>query len=215
MSDPQSVIFKKQAEVIIDNMARRNINGYYCEDRKSAIEKICSMIPKKSLVGLGGSTTIVETGLVDALREMDIELLDRYQQGLTSAEIFNMRKKCLSSDVFVASCNAITFDGRLVNQDGLGNRVASMIFGPEKVILMVGMNKIVPTVEDGVSRIKNVVAPRNSIRFGVDTPCSRTGMCDDENCFPPKRICSQLVVIEANAEPERMNVVLVGENLGY
>lgn len=215
MSDPQSTIYKKQAGIIIDNMARRNINGFYCENKKDAIEKICSMIPKKSVVGMGGSTTVVESGLVDALRGMDIELLDRYKEGLTTTQIFEMRKKGLSSDVFIASSNAVTFDGCLVNQDGLGNRVSSMIFGPEKVILMVGMNKVVPTVEDGVSRIKNVVAPRNSIRFGVDTPCSRTGMCDDANCFPPKRICSQLVVIESNAEPERMNVVLVGENLGY
>lgn len=215
MADPQKVIYERQAQVLIKNLRRRNIEGIYCKDRHAAITTICKMIPKGAVVGLGGSTTIVETGLVDALRNLDIELLDRYKEGIPSAEIYEMRKRGLTADVFIASSNAITHDGKLVNQDGLGNRVSSIIFGPEKVILMVGMNKLVPTVEDGMKRIKNVAAPLNSIRFGVDTPCSHTGICDDENCLPPTRICNQLTVIEANAVAERISIILVGEELGF
>jgi len=215
MPEPQEVIFERQAAHVIENMARRNIEGFYFPETGDAISKICSMIPKGSMVGLGGSTTIVETGLVDALREMDINLLDRYRDGVSSGETYRMRLDGLRSDVFIASANAITRGGKIVCEDGLGNRVASMIFGPEKVILMVGMNKLVNTVDEGIKRIKNVAAPLNSIRFKVDTPCGRTGFCDEENCFPPTRICSQLVVIESNAVADRLTVVLVGQRLGF
>lgn len=215
MADPKKEIYKRQAQEVIKNLRRRNIEGIYCKDKYGAITTICKMIPKGAVVGLGGSTTIVESGLVDALRTLDAELLDRYREGIPSAEIYEMRKRGLTADVFIASSNAITHDGKLVNEDGLGNRVSSIIFGPEKVILMVGMNKLVPTVEDGIKRIKTIAAPLNSIRFGVDTPCSHTGICDEENCLPPTRICNQLTIIEANAVAERISVILVGEDMGY
>jgi hypothetical protein len=215
MADPRKEIYRRQAECVIENMKKRNIEGLYFETKEEAIKKICSMVPKKAVVGLGGSTTIVESGLVEALRGLDIELLDRYKEGVSSGDVMKMRIRGLTADVFIASSNAVTKSGKLVNEDGLGNRVASMIFGPEKVILMVGMNKLVRDVQEGMKRIKEVAAPRNSIRFGVDTPCSRTGFCDEENCFPPKRICSQLTVIEANAVADRLTVVLVGEEMGY
>lgn len=215
MSDPKKTVYERKSRTVIDAMAARNIDAKYYDERVAAIEAICRMIPAGSVVGLGGSVTIVETGLVDALRRMDIDLLDRYRDGLSSQEIYDMRIKCLTSDVFIASANAITKDGRIVCEDGLGNRVASIIFGPKKVILMAGANKIVPTLDEAVSRIKNVAAPFNSIRFNADTPCGRTGFCDDANCHPPTRICSQLVVIESNPAAGRLNVALVGEELGF
>ena len=215
MSDPKTIIFERKARTVIDAMAGRNIEARYCATHQEAVTAVCKHVPHGATVGLGGSTTIVETGLVDALRGLDINLLDRYKDGLTSAQIYDMRIRGLTSDVFIASANAVTMDGRIVNEDGLGNRVASMIFGPKKVVLMVGANKIVRTLDEAISRIKNTAAPMNSIRFNVDTPCGRTGFCDDDACRPPTRICSQLVVIESNAEAGRMNVVFVGEELGY
>ncbi len=206
---------RKRAGRVIENMKRRNIDGAYFPDRRGAISHICGLIPAGATVGLGGSVTIVESGLVDALRGLDAKLLDRYKDGVSPEEVFEMRRRGMTADVFIASCNAISYDGRLVNQDGLGNRVGGIIFGPEKVILMAGMNKLVPTVEDGARRIKEYVAPLNSVRFGADTPCARTGFCDDEACFPPSRICNQLTVIEASAAPGRITVVLVGEELGF
>jgi hypothetical protein len=215
MQDPKKTIYARKAETVIKALARQNIEAQYYDTKEQAIAAICKMIPAGKTVGLGGSTTVVESGLADALRELDINLLDRYKAGVTSQQQFDMRIQGLTSHVFIASSNAITMDGKIVNEDGLGNRVASMIFGPEKVILMVGCNKIVPTMDDAISRIKNVCAPFNSIRFNVDTPCSRLGFCDADNCTPPKRICSQIAIIESNAIAGRMNIIFVGEDLGY
>ncbi|HEX7503511.1 MAG TPA: lactate utilization protein, partial [Acidobacteriota bacterium] len=168
-----------------------------------------------ALVGLGGSETILESGLVDALRRMDIRLLDRYRKGIGGEEVNEMRHRGLAADVYVSSCNAVTADGKLVNVDGTGNRVAAMIFGPGKVIVMAGMNKVAVDVDAAIARVKNTAAPANSLRVGADTPCSHTGFCQDPFCQPPHRICCQLVVTEASMTPGRVTVVLVGEPLGY
>ena len=194
----EKYIFKKQAEYIIKNLKKRNMDGVYFEDPKDAVDEICRMIPKRALVGLGGSDTIINTGLVDELRKLDILLLDRYKKGVTKERVNEMRTEGLLSDVFIASSNAITLDGKLVNQDGTGNRVACMIYGPKKVILLVGMNKVVKDIPEAIQRIKTITAPKNSVRVGVHTPCSKTGICQDPNCYPPNRICSQLAVIESS-----------------
>ena len=213
--DPKKMTYKNQAEQIIKNLKKRNMNGHYCETSQEAVKAICRMIPEDALVGLGGSMTIIETGLVDDLRKMNIRLLDRYREDVTPEQVNDMRMEGLHSDIYIASSNAITSDGKLVNEDGVGNRVAAMIYGPEKVILMVGMNKAVNTLEDAITRIKNTAAPINAVRVQKDTPCSKLGFCNDPHCHPPHRICSQLVIIESNPEPDRITVILVGEELGY
>ena len=207
--------YRNQAKHIIKNFKKRNIAGSYYDRHEAAVEAICQMIPDGILIGLGGSETITETGLVEALRKKNIRLLDRYKEGITQEEVESMRREALLADVFIAGSNAITLDGKIVNQDGIGNRVAAMIYGPHKVILMVGMNKIVKTVEDAIARIKTVAGPMDSIRMNKDTPCSKLGFCYDSQCHPPYRICSQLVIIESSLMPDRIHVVLVGESLGY
>jgi hypothetical protein len=146
---------------------------------------------------------------------MKIKLLDRYREGITNEEVEEILRQGVNADVLITSSSAVTAEGKLVNEDGRGNRVAGMIFGPKKVIFLVGANKIVPTVEEGLSRIKNVAAPLNCIRLGADTPCARTGFCDDAACHAPQRICSQIVIIESNRVKDRLTVVLVGEELGF
>jgi len=214
-SEPKEKIYRRKAERIINNLKKKNMSGVYFETSAEAVQAICNLIPEGSLVGLGGSETILESGLVAALRKMNIRLLDRYKDGVSKEEVNRMRREGLLSDVFIASCNAITATGKIVNQDGIGNRVASIIYGPKKVILMVGMNKAVDTVDDAIARIKNIAAPLDAIRVNVKTPCSEAGFCNDPYCFPPNRICSQLVIIESSMIPERITVVLVGEELGY
>jgi hypothetical protein len=204
-----------QAETIIKNFKKRGIDGIYCESSAQAVEEICRMIPAGSLVGLGGSETIIEAGLVDALRRLDIRLLDRYKERVSKEEIDAMRRQGLLADVFICSSNAVTADGKLVNMDGTGNRAAAIIFGPAKVIIMAGMNKIAPNLDAAIARVRNTAAPANSLRIGVETPCSKTGFCQDPHCHPPQRICCQLVVTEASMTPGRVTVFLVGENLGY
>jgi hypothetical protein len=213
--DAKVKIYREKAEKVIENLKKRNMNGIYCENSKQAVEEILKMIPDNVLVGLGGSETIVETGLVDALREKNIRLLDRYKEGISKEEVDAMRREGLLSDVYIASSNAITVDGKLVNMDGIGNRVAAMIFGPKKVILMAGMNKVVRTVEDAISRIKNHAAPLDAVRVNKKTPCYHLGYCNEPHCYPPNRICSQLVILEASMVTGRIMVVLVGEDLGY
>jgi hypothetical protein len=212
---PRRVIFQKKAERVVENLEKRNINALYRSSAGEAVEEICRLIPERATVALGGSVTVMQSGLLDALRTMNIDLLDRYRPGITKEEVETVMARGTTADVLVMSCNAVTADGRLVNEDGHGNRVAGLVFGPKKVILMVGVNKIVRTVEDGMARIKEIAAPLNCLRLGVDTPCSRTGFCDDENCHAPARVCSQISVIESNRVQDRLTVVLVGEELGY
>ena len=208
-------IYREKAQKVIANLKKRNMDGIYCESSEQAVAEILKLIPNGSLVGLGGSESIIEAGLVDALRNMDIQLLDRYKDGVTKEEINEMRRQGLLSDVYIASSNAVTVDGKLVNIDGKGNRVAAMIFGPSKVILLVGMNKVVRTLDDALSRIKNHAAPLNSVRVNVQTPCFHQGYCNDPHCHPPNRICSQIVIHENSMDIDRIVVVLVGEELGY
>jgi hypothetical protein len=213
--DKNRVIYRSQAEEIIENLKKRNMDGAYFEKAEQAVAAILSEVPDDILVGLGGSESIIESGLVDALRKKNVKLLDRYKEGVTEDIVWQMRKEGLSADIYIASANAVTLSGKIVNVDGIGNRVAAMIFGPDKVFLLVGMNKVVKTVEEAVVRIKNYVAPRNAKRVDIDTPCSKRGYCQDPHCKPPHRICSQLVIIESSMLPDRIKLFLVGEELGY
>jgi len=213
--DHKKACYQLQAESIIKSFKKRGIEGVYYESSAETVEAVCRMVPAGSLVGLGGSETVMETGLIDALRRMDIRLLDRYKEGVSKEEVDEMRRQGLSADVYICSSNAVTADGKLVNIDGTGNRVAAMIYGPKKVIVIAGMNKVVPDLDAAIARVKNTAAPANSLRVNVETPCSKTGFCQDPHCHPPHRICCQLVVTEANMTPGRVVVVLVNEDLGY
>ncbi len=215
VTKPRTVIFQKKAECVIENLKKRNINGIYCPSAREAVAEICRLVPERATVALGGSVTVMQSGLLDALRTMNVELLDRYRPGITNEEVESVMARGTTADVLLMSCNAVTADGKLVNEDGRGNRVAGLVFGPKKVIMMVGVNKIVPTVEAGITRIKEIAAPLNCLRLGLDTPCSRTGFCDDGNCHPPERVCSQISIIESNRVKDRITVVFVGEELGY
>ena len=213
--DENKATYRTRAEEIIKNLEKRNMQGEYYENTGQAVDAILSEIPDDFLVGLGGSESLIESGLVDALRKKNIQLLDRYKEGVTKEEIWRMRKEGLSADIYISSSNAVTLDGKIVNVDGIGNRVAAMIFGPDKVILLVGMNKVVKNVKEAVARIKNYVAPKNAGRVDIVTPCSKRGSCQDPHCRFPYRICSQLVILESSMFPGRIKLFLVGEDLGY
>ncbi len=206
---------RRQARTLIKNLEKRGIEGAFFETRAEAVKDICAVIPAGALVGLGGSETLIESGLLDALRNMDIRLLDRYRPGVGKTEVDEMRLQGQLADVFVMSSNAVSADGRLVNIDGTGNRVAALVFGPKRVVVIAGMNKVAADLETAFSRARNTAAAANSLRVGADTPCSHTGFCQDPHCHPPQRICCQLVITEAGMVPGRIRVVLVNEDLGY
>lgn len=206
---------QRQAATLIKNLGKRGIEGVFVETAAEAVEEICAAVPAGAVVGLGGSETLIESGLLDALRRLDIRLLDRYREGVGKAEVDEMRRQGMLCDVYIMSSNAVTADGRLVNIDGTGNRVAALAFGPKRVIVLAGMNKVAPDLEAAIARARSVAAAANSLRVGADTPCSHTGFCQDPHCRPPNRICCQLVVTEACMTPGRIRVVLVNQDLGY
>lgn len=215
MKSPREVIMEKKSAAIIKALAKRNIEGIYAPTKKEACKEILKIIPDKSLVGLGGSVTLMEAGLVDALRKRDIELLDRYKKDISPAEIDEMRRRGIESDIYISSFNAITLKGQIVNCDGMGNRVAAILYGPNRVILVGGVNKIVNTIQEGIDRVHSIAAPMNCIRFKAKTPCATTGICDDEHCFPPGRLCNLFTIIEGQHQKERISVILIGEEYGF
>lgn len=192
---------------------RNNIEAIFVKDREEALREALARIPSGSKVGLGGSTTVVEIGLLKALRGGPYFLSDQYREGISWEESYRIRKEGLRADVFVTSSNAITLKGQLVNIDGIGNRLAGLAYGPEKVIVIAGVNKLCSTLEEAIDRVKNVAAPKNAQRFGLSLPCIEAKKCVD--CQSPDRICNVTMIIERQWLKDRMTVILVGETLGF
>ena len=205
---------RKVAEGIIINLKKRRMEGSYAHSARQAGEEVLKMIPEGSRVFRCGSMTATGMGLWEEIEKLPgVELIDPYRSGLSPKEDLDLRRKGLTADIMIAGCNAVTLDGRLVNLDGMGNRVAAMAFGPEKVILIVGMNKVAPDLDSAIARVKHYAAPANAVRLGLPTPCVETGLCTD--CRSPRRICNMWSIIEGHMIGNRVHVKLVGENLGY
>lgn len=199
---------------LIAHLKKRRMDGSYAATAEQACREILAMIPRGAVVYRGGSTSIVEIGLWDQVEKLPgVTCLNPYKAGLSKEEAYEQRLKGCNADIMITSSNAITQDGILVNLDGMGNRVASMVFGPKKVILVVGINKIVRDVEAAKERIKRYAAPANARRLGYATPCAVTGLCSE--CNAPQRICNAWSIIEGQLFEGRIHVKLVGENLGY
>lgn len=202
------------AESIIEKLAHRNIEGYYCKDREEANAKAKRFLTPECSVSWGGSETLREIGLLDDLLEADsdYEIYNRaaIPEGMTQKEFYG---KMVTSDFFFMSSNAITLDGELINIDGNGNRVACLCNGPEHVIVIVGINKVVPDVKSGIARVRNIAAPPNGVRLNTNTPCAEYGRCAD--CLTDDCMCCHTVVTRMSRHPGRIKVILVGEELGY
>lgn len=209
---------EKQAQLIIKNLNRRRMAGSYVATAAEAVGEVLSLIPSPAKVIRCGSESCGGVDLWKAIAgKPGVTLLDPYQPGLAKEEAMNLRRQGLLSDVMVASTNAITLDGRLVNLDGTGNRVGAMIFGPAKVVLVVGMNKVAWDLEAAYARVRTVAAPANNIRlaeaYGLKNPCVQDGRC--HQCMSETKICNIWSVIEGSAVENRIHVVLVGEDLGF
>lgn len=204
--------YENLAESIIEKFNLRGIEGYYCADREEANAKAKRFLTPGCSVSWGGSMTIQEAGLIDDLKESDYTIYDR-AEAVTPEEKKEMFSRIVTSDFYFMSSNAITLNGELVNIDGAGNRVACLCHGPEHVIIIAGMNKIVPDVKSGIARVHNMAAPPNALRLGLNTPCAEYGRCAD--CLSQDCICAQTVVTRYSRVPGRLKVILVGEELGY
>ncbi|HYA40146.1 MAG TPA: lactate utilization protein [Syntrophobacteraceae bacterium] len=205
---------EKTARHIIQHLEKRRMEGSYAPTGAQARDEILAMVPEGSSVYRCGSMTTTGMGLWEKIAEKPaVKIIDPFQPGLSAAEAMELRRQGILADVMIASSNAITLDGKLVNLDASGNRVAAMTFGPKKVILVVGMNKVAPDLESAMARVKHYAAPVNVIRVGFKNPCAETGLCID--CRSPQRICNMWSIIEGHMAKGRIHVKFVGENLGY
>ena len=212
MENAKKTFYANQAATIIKKLQTRKMEGYYCEDVAAAKAKLAELLGKdKKSVGYGGSMTLDDNGFKDVVTSAGHDLIIR-ENYKTDEEIKELKSKLVNADYFLMSTNAITLDGELINIDGRGNRVSFMIYGPENVIIVAGMNKVVPNVDDGIRRVRNEATPPNCNRLDRKTPCALTGKCGD--CFT-ESICCQFVVTRMSIVPNRIKVILVGEELGY
>lgn len=204
-------MYKKSAEQLVAALRRRRFGAQFCATAQEAKEAVLALIPEGASVGWGGSETVNALGVKQVLREKGQPLFDRDSAPTRDAQLEAMYASQLA-DVFLMSSNAITEDGCLVNVDGLGNRVSALIFGPKKVIVVAGMNKVTADLESAISRVRHYAAPMNAQRFPGESPCRRTGRCAD--CVSPDCICTNLVVTRLSRVEGRIHVILVGEDLG-
>ena len=210
-TSPEKIRAKKIGESVVRALNSRFFEAYYCDNSKDAKDLAISLIPDGASVGFGGSVTVSQIGLLDELRSGSYDLIDR--DSVPASERGALMRKALTADVFLTSSNAITEDGQLFNIDGNGNRVAAMIYGPESVIVIAGINKIVKDLDSAVSRARNFAAPTNAQRFDIETPCKKTGSCAD--CKSKDSICAYMVTTRLCRPAKKIKVIIVGENLGF
>jgi hypothetical protein len=205
-------IFKRNellAQKVIKGLQSRNMAGYYAPSKEEALKLALSLIPEDSTVTMGGAMSAHEIGLVDALKNGRYHFIDRNASEDRRAAML----LAYDADVFLSSANAITEDGMMVNIDGNSNRVSAIAHGPKKVVFIVGMNKVCSDLDGAMKRARNVAAPINAQRFGLSTPCTKTGACMD--CKSPDTICCQFLITRYSRHKDRMHVILVNDFLGF
>ena len=204
---------QKLAEKMIKNLKRRNMEAFYCPTGKNAVEKVSELIADGSTVTWGGTATVRDLGIPQALKNRStLNVLDR-DTVETPEEKVQMYLKAFTADVYLTSANAISEDGVIVNIDGNGNRVAAISWGPKKVIFVIGLNKVAQTIEAAIARARGIASPINSQRFDINPPCRIDGTC--HNCNSPESICSYVHILRNSRNGNRHIVILVGEDLGY
>jgi len=207
----------QKIKATLKSLSANNFEAKFAENGKAAKKMILNMIPNNAIIGVGDSATVRQICVLDELEGRGTKVINPFTRELTtnkskSALRQEVKRKIFTSDVFIVSTNAVTLDGKLVNIDGVGNRVASMIFGPKKVIVVTGKNKIVKDVNEALYRIKNVIAPYHAKTKKIPTPCAVTGKCGD--CNAARRICNVIAIIEKKPLWTEITVIIVDDDLG-
>ena len=216
MNTPVSQVMEKRIAKTIAALQKNNMGAAYIATHEELIAKIKELIPSGAHVAWGGSATLKETGVVDFLQTGGYVCHNRNLPGLTPEENKAISRKAFDCDIFLTGTNAVTEDGQLYNVDGNGNRVAPMIYGPDRVIVVVGQNKIVADLEQAKLRVQKLCAPANGIRLETGTPCAQTGECIGGNgCFASRRMCCTYTTFGFQREKERIYVLILPENLGF
>ncbi len=211
MATQKELMYEKRGKILVKNLISRHFDAVYCATREEALKMALQWIPEGATVGWGGAMSAQQIGLIDAVNNGPYEAMDRANCA-TPEEREAMMHKHLTSDVYLTGANGMSLDGQMVNIDGTGNRVAAIAYGPKTILVIVGMNKVMDTLEEAIRRARTVAAPLNQQRFLLDNPCTVTGTCAD--CKSPSCICNQ-IIITRNCRPQgRIKFVLVGEDLG-
>ncbi len=208
---PKQLRNEKLGAKVVKAMESRHFEAYYCGTKEEALKKALELIPEGSVVAWGGSVTMNEIGLSEALHSGNYQLIDR--DAAPPEERRKLMRQGLLADYFISGANAVSEDGEIVNIDGMGNRVGAIVYGPDHVVIIAGMNKVAKTLEDAVKRARTIAAPINKQRFGGTTPCAKTGSCGD--CKAEDCICCQMLVTRVCRPAGRIKVILVGEDLGF
>lgn len=203
----------ERAKKVVEKLEAHEFKAIYVKNKQEAVEEILKYVDSTQKVGVGGSITIRELGILEKLEAQGNLLYNHWKPGLSKEEVLQTRKAQMTCDLFLSSINALTLNGELVNIDGIGNRVNASVFGPGKVILVAGYNKIVDDVPEAIKRIKNISAPLNAKRLNIDVPCAKVGKCVD--CNSPNRICRAVVIHERRPSLTDMLIIIVGEELGF
>ncbi|MFX0078950.1 MAG: lactate utilization protein [Candidatus Hermodarchaeota archaeon] len=208
--------WKKKVQRTLTALKKNGFDVMYFPTRTEVMARVLQLIPPNALVGVGGSVTIREIGLVDSLEQRGNTIISHWEaqkKRQKPEEVMKARKQLASADIFLTSTNAITEEGHLVNIDHAGQRVAAMIFGPQKVIIIAGVNKIVRNMDQAMDRIRNFAAPMNAKRLNLQVPCAKTGICSD--CESPNRICNVTTIIERRPVHTDSTIILLGETVGF
>ena len=211
MATPKELYYEKRGNILVKNLRSRHFDAYYCANKEEALAKALELIPEGASVGWGGAMSAQQIGLMDAVRSGNYRALDR-ETCKTPEEREEMGHACLGADVFLTGANGLSMDGEMVNIDGQGNRVAAIVYGPKSVLVIAGMNKVVDTLEDAVTRARTVAAPMNQQRFSLPNPCTVTGTCAD--CKSQTCICNQILITRNCRPVGRIKFIIVGEELG-
>ena len=205
--------FEQRALTVVKSLQKNGFEAMYLADAAQVREAILDRVAAEAVVGVGGSLTIRQTGVLDALRAGDHTVHDHWRAGLSEEEALDVRRAQLTSDVFLTSVNAVTLEGQMICTDGIGNRLAALTFGPKKVIVVVGAQKIVNDVEAGRARVRDVCGPLALKETGAKTPCAREGICGE--CGAQTRMCRATLILDCRPLCTETTVIIVGEELGF
>lgn len=211
--DYQKWLWKKKGERCVKNLKKHGFDAHFCKDSDTAQKLVIEMIGKYDTFGFAGSDTTRKIGVPDKLNEMGKTLYDHWVEGLSPEESLEIRKMQSQADCFLCSANAISMTGEIVNVDGVGNRTNGMSFGPKKVVIVAGMNKVAKDLDRALDRVHEVAAPMRSKSLNMDTPCGKTGICAD--CNSPQRLCRITTILHRQPMLTDISVVLINESLGF
>lgn len=213
MKSPKNWHLEIMGQKVVKKLKENNFKAEYINSKEDAIQRTYELIGNSITIGVAGSMTIRDLGIIQKLKDDGKEILDATIPGYSPEENIKIRQRQFSCDCFLCSSNAITMEGILVNTDSTGNRVGAMAFGPKKIVIVAGANKIVKDIDAAINRIELCVAPMNNKRMNRPNPCTETGLCED--CSTETRLCNITTIIKKKPPRSNIHILIVGEELGY